>query len=268
MTMQHVTGLQATGRLLTGAPAYVARTPWSWWSAIGMGFVVLIAATTLSIPIAIGAMTIGTPDLGKVFGDPKAVRVAFEAPVVMAATMLGWQVAIVLFTLLIARWYGGLRREVLALETFPHWQTIVLAIIGGMLLTLPFDILGLTYFKDTVKADTSSFIPMVKSQWWPFFALTITIGAPLSEEILFRGFLQSALAKTGIGFIGATLLTAVGWTALHVQYSWFGLAQVFVIGLYFSWLLWRSGTLWLPIIVHAVYNTLSFTLLKTGVIGG
>ena len=120
MTMQQTTGRFSSGRLLTGAPAYAARTPWSWWSAIGMGFVVLIAATALSIPIAIGAMTIGTPDLGRVFGDEKAVRSAFEAPVVMAATMLGWQVAIVLFTLLIARWYGGLRREVLALQTFPQ----------------------------------------------------------------------------------------------------------------------------------------------------
>lgn len=257
-----------TGRLLSGPPAYIARTPWSAPWAVAIAVLVLLAATLLAIPIAIVAMLAGSSDLGTMLGDKARLEAAFRDPLVLASVMIGWQVLIVLFTWELAAWYGGSRREVLAVRGFPPLMTVVLAVIGGMALTLPFDVLGLTMFKDTVKADSSSFVPMAGSPWWTLFAIAITIGAPLSEEILFRGFLQSALARTRIGYVGAAILTSIGWTALHVQYSLFGLTQVLVIGLYFSWLLWRSGTLWLPITVHALYNSLSFALLKFGVIGG
>jgi uncharacterized protein len=263
----HMTGLM-TGKLLSGAPAYVARTPWSAIAAVASGFVVLVIATILAIALAIGSIAAQAPDFLAIISNQQALEAVLKSPAVLAVTTLGWQVCIILMVLLVARWYGAMRRDVLALQSVPSIPTVLLAVVGGMLLTAPFDVLGLTIMKETAKADTISFIPMVRSQWWPVFAVAIAIGAPLSEELLFRGFLQSALAKTGIGFIGATILTAAGWTLLHIQYSWFGLAQVFVIGLYLSWLLWRSGTLWLPIAVHAIYNSISFTLLKFGIIGG
>ena len=85
--------------------------------------------------------------------------------------------------------------------------------------------------------------------------LVIGVGAPLSEELLFRGFLFSGLAKSRLGLIGTSILTAVLWTALHFGYSVFGLIEVLAIGLYFSWLLVKTGSLWVTIFCHAVYNT-------------
>jgi membrane protease YdiL (CAAX protease family) len=84
----------------------------------------------------------------------------------------------------------------------------------------------------------------------------IGVGAPLSEELLFRGFLFSGLAKSRLGLIGTGLLTAVLWAALHFGYSIFGLLEVLFIGLYFSWLLVRTGSVWVTIFCHAVYNTI------------
>jgi uncharacterized protein len=85
--------------------------------------------------------------------------------------------------------------------------------------------------------------------------IAIGIGAPLSEELLFRGFLFSGLAKSRLGLLGTGILTAVLWTALHIGYSIFGLIEVVAIGLYFAWVLVRTGSLWVPIFCHAVYNT-------------
>ncbi len=85
--------------------------------------------------------------------------------------------------------------------------------------------------------------------------LAIGIGAPLSEELLFRGFLFSGLAKSRLGLVGAAVLTALLWTSLHHGYSIFGLIEVLAIGLYFSWLLVRTGSLWVTMFCHAVYNT-------------
>lgn len=253
-----------TGKLLSGAAAYRAVSPWSPFGAISGTIGILLGATLIAILMTIATVVLRGLDLTAAPDSPKG---ALSDPAVMAVAFIAWQVLIVLFTVLIARWFGGPRSEVLSLRGLPSLPTLALAVLGGILLTLPFDIAGFTVAKETMKADTSSFVPLVNSTWWPVFALAIAVGAPLSEELLFRGYLQSALAKSGLGFAGAAVLTSVGWTALHVQYSALGLAQVFVIGLYLSWLLWRSGTLWLPILVHAAYNALSFTLLKTGVIG-
>jgi len=37
------------------------------------------------------------------------------------------------------------------------------------------------------------------------------------------------------------LLAAGLWAAIHLQYDWFGIAQVFCLGLLFGWVRWRSG---------------------------
>jgi membrane protease YdiL (CAAX protease family) len=71
---------------------------------------------------------------------------------------------------------------------------------------------------------------------------------------LFRGFLLGALAQTRLGFAGAALISTAAWTALHGGYSPMGLADVFANGLLFCWLLWRTGSLRVVILCHAVYN--------------
>jgi membrane protease YdiL (CAAX protease family) len=90
--------------------------------------------------------------------------------------------------------------------------------------------------------------------------LAVIVGAPLAEELLFRGFLLPALTKTRRGFWGAAVVTTIGWTALHF-YSIAGLIEVFMIGVYFAWLVRRYGTLWLPMALHALYNGLQFAVL-------
>ena len=42
---------------------------------------------------------------------------------------------------------------------------------------------------------------------------------------------------------------------LHWGYSAAGMAEVFLIGLYFSWLLWRTGSLFPALVCHALYNS-------------
>ncbi|MDP1907023.1 MAG: CPBP family intramembrane metalloprotease, partial [Hyphomicrobium sp.] len=99
------------------------------------------------------------------------------------------------------------------------------------------------------------FSDLLQGEMAIFALIAIGIGAPLSEELLFRGFLFSGLAKSRLGLVGTSILTAVLWTALHAGYSIFGLIEVLAIGLYFSWLLVRTGSLWVPMFCHAVYNT-------------
>jgi hypothetical protein len=62
-------------------------------------------------------------------------------------------------------------------------------------------------------------------------------------------------SKSFLGPIGAILLTSAVWTLLHTQYSWFFLAQTFLVGLIFGYWRYRAGSTWLPVITHGARNT-------------
>ena len=102
-------------------------------------------------------------------------------------------------------------------------------------------------------ADSPAIIPI----------LALTVGAPISEELLFRGFLLNRLSHTRLGFARAAVVSSFGWTLLHVGYSTIGLIEVFLAGLVFSWALWRTGSLWVPIAFHAIYNGIVLMVLRS-----
>jgi membrane protease YdiL (CAAX protease family) len=108
----------------------------------------------------------------------------------------------------------------------------------------------------TVYQDLRPFQELLKGDAVYLMLSVIMIGAPLSEELLFRGFLFSGLAKSRLGLAGTAVLTTLLWTGLHAGYSAFGLIEVLGIGLYFSWLLIRTGSVWVTIFCHAVYNSI------------
>ncbi len=83
---------------------------------------------------------------------------------------------------------------------------------------------------------------------------SIAIGAPLAEEVIFRGQLFSALSRTRLGVSGATLLTAALWSLLHVSEPWLSIGLIFVMGLAFGWMMYRFGSLWVPIACHSAWN--------------
>jgi membrane protease YdiL (CAAX protease family) len=82
----------------------------------------------------------------------------------------------------------------------------------------------------------------------------VVVAAPLGEEIVFRGFLFRGWAASRLGAAGAIVLTSAIWAAIHVQYDWFGILQVFCLGLLFGWVRWRSGSTVLTILMHAATN--------------
>jgi membrane protease YdiL (CAAX protease family) len=92
----------------------------------------------------------------------------------------------------------------------------------------------------------------------------------LCEEFLLRGYFQYTLARgfAGlipkrvshryvIGFSGAAILLAIDFGAGHSSHStesMIGLVQAGLIGLLFSYSLWRSGSLWWAIGAHASWD--------------
>jgi len=91
------------------------------------------------------------------------------------------------------------------------------------------------------------------------FVLTGTIAAPLGEEAFFRGYLYTALrARKGV-------MVAVGCSALIFALCHLSpitaACMIFLMGMALATAYERTGSLWVPILMHSVNNTLSFLLL-------
>ncbi len=92
---------------------------------------------------------------------------------------------------------------------------------------------------------------------WAFIA-TAVIGAPIAEEITYRGFLQSALlAATRRAWISvlvtAALFTAAHWPALPPD-GRHALAPLFVLGVALGIVVERTKSLGAAIVLHALFN--------------
>lgn len=84
--------------------------------------------------------------------------------------------------------------------------------------------------------------------------LIIGIMAGLSEELLFRGALQRILISTKMSTHLAIWISAILFSTVHFQI--FGFVPRMLLGAFFGYMLLWSGSLWLPILLHALNNTL------------
>ena len=98
------------------------------------------------------------------------------------------------------------------------------------------------------------FIKLMKATPFILNFLMVVIGAPIVEELLFRGFLFSQLKTTKLGVNGSIILTSLIWTSIHLQYDLFLLIPIFLLGLFLGYLMHKYNSLYLVIIVHAVHN--------------
>lgn len=171
------------------------------------------------------------------------------------AGLLGFQIGLVILTLLASGMFKSNRSETLALR-MPHggWKVLPLALVPLFVVTGLWTGLLAWLQPETVAGDLRPFQALLGAGGIVML-FVIGVGAPLSEELLFRGFLFSGLANTRLGLVGTSILTTLLWTVMHWGYSIFGLIEVLAIGLYFSWLLIRTGSLWTTIFCHAVYNS-------------
>ena len=99
-------------------------------------------------------------------------------------------------------------------------------------------------------------IPLIKDalQSNPVLAwVTVAMAIPVIEEILFRGLLFGAFQKWW-GVTGAIPASAFLFACIHLQL--FGFLQLFCLGLILGWSRLKSGSLGLPVLIHALNNSL------------
>jgi len=91
--------------------------------------------------------------------------------------------------------------------------------------------------------------------------VTVTLAAPLGEEVFFRGFALPALRKS-LGPLAAILISGALFALLHMDpVGFIGLME---IGVLLAALRWWSGSIWAAIIAHAVNNGVAGTAFLLG----
>lgn len=246
----------AEGRVGMGE-SYGARTPWSPAGA----FAFALIALGLGVLAAIAAGTLYFQLVKQLSASPSAIASRYVttantmmAMIVMQATMIGlvwWG----------AGRFGGTPRRVLSLSAGLDLRMFLVGLAGMVLILGPYNLFIYAFSPDLFTQDLRPFADLARSQAAWLAAIVVVIGAPISEEMLFRGFLLPALSKSAWQFRGAAVVTTVAWTLMHTGYSVFGMVEVALVGLYFSWLMWRYQTLWLPLALHALYNGLQMLAL-------
>lgn len=84
-----------------------------------------------------------------------------------------------------------------------------------------------------------------------WLVLGIVIGAPIAEELFYRGLLQNLLVRWFRPAVGIVMASFV-FMLMHFDSTRF--PGVFEIGLLLGYVYYRTGTIWAPILMHAVNN--------------
>ncbi len=93
--------------------------------------------------------------------------------------------------------------------------------------------------------------------------LAAVVVAPLVEEVVFRGLVQTALLEVELARIhrwSVILISATVFTLLHVGMPWQTLPGLWVLGVALGWMYERTGNLWPCIFTHAGFNALNIMM--------
>jgi membrane protease YdiL (CAAX protease family) len=93
------------------------------------------------------------------------------------------------------------------------------------------------------------------ARYW-VVAAGIVLGAPVAEEIVFRGYLQQALLGV-LRPAWAIGVTAAVFGAAHTLPNALPIAM---LGGFFGWLAHRTGALWPAVLAHAVHNAVTVAI--------
>jgi hypothetical protein len=116
--------------------------------------------------------------------------------------------------------------------------------------------LGLLSLRAGLESNDASMILVdyLKRPWgWLPVLLALTVLAPVVEEIGFRGWMQRRLERAW-GAVAAIVLTAALFSLVHGEAV--GFLNRLVFGVAAGFIAFRSGSVWLAVLFHAVSNLL------------
>jgi uncharacterized protein len=219
---------------------------WPWWYG-PLAMLVGFLATVVIVGV-IGAVIVaaGVEDLDEANGFLQVATVLQELIFIAVA---------VLFAARIARprlWHFGLRRS-------RFWPTVGWAALGFLAYWI-FAIAYSAIVSPDAEQETLEKLGTEDSTLWLIGAgLLVIVAAPVTEELFFRGFVYRAL-RTKFPILVAAVVDGVIFGSIHYENADMAviLPVLAFLGVIFCLVYEKTGTIFAPIALHAVNNTLAF----------
>jgi uncharacterized protein len=238
----------------TPAPATAPLRPLSGWSTVGWGvlaFFAWVAAQALVLVAFLARWFVRNPDIAI-----DVDKVAHDGYVESIAAIASLAVLCAVVILAIRRAHQPVA-EYLGLVRRPHPREIVFCLATIAVLLVASDLLSLAIGHELVPPFMVEVYDQARNAGAPallLLVIAVVVAAPIGEEVIVRGFLFRGWAASPLGVTGTIVVTSAIWAALHVQYDWYGIVEVFILGLVFGWVRARSGSTLLTMMMHAVCN--------------
>lgn len=228
--------------------------PWGIWATLGFSaivFGVFLLIQTLVFLVVLATRIAQKPS---VTVESLQGTLAVNGFVLAIATLVSAPICIALIVVfanlrkrLPLRAYLGLKRP--TRRQLLEWCSVaVMCNVGIDLLKSFVDLAIIPSF--TVKIYETAFV-------LPLFYLAIVVLAPAFEELFFRGFLYQGLRHSFLNVAGAIAIPSILWALIHQQYNWVDMAGVFVFGLVLGLARQRTGSVYVPMAMHALNNLLA-----------
>ena len=134
----------------------------------------------------------------------------------------------------------------------PPWKALLTWVVVAAVVVAILDVVTVLLGREVVNEWVRDVFVNAKAPLLLGFATVVA--APLFEEIFFRGFLFAGLTRSKLGIVGTILVTSALWAVIHFQYGAYEIGQIFALGIVLGLARHRSGTLVVPIVIHAAIN--------------
>jgi uncharacterized protein len=231
--------------------------PWGPWATLGWTVVAIVLMTVVQIavgiPYVVGMVLLG----GKIDVNTLSHDGNFISTIIIATT-----IAVSGLVLLLCRVRHVPIAIYLALKR-PRVRQVIVWTAGLAVYIVATDLTSYALGRPIVHEFMAE---VYATAWLPLLLITLLIAAPIWEETLMRGFVFTGIARSSWGVGWAIFLSSLIWSVLHIQYGWFEIAGIFVLGIFLGFARRSTGSMLLTMFLHSIANAVAtLELIVSGV---
>jgi len=177
----------------------------------------------------------------------------FKGMIPLSLSLPGIFSILIPFFLLSRRSTLGFAREFSLGRTNPRTTGLVLLVSAAAILPIE-AFSGIFERMWAPDADYTSFILSIKPKGpasFFFVAIGLVLVAAVTEELLFRGFIQRIFQRNMNGAL-AVVLAGIFFSLCHFNPP--AIPGIAALGILFGYIFYRTGVLWYSVMGHAIYN--------------
>lgn len=234
--------------------AEITGEPWAFWPTLGFSMVMWITSLFFIVPltvIGIIVLKVKHPDIPmENFAD-----ILISNGLFLSVTTFFVAVVTIGLSILFAKIRKNISiKQYLAFNRVPVKE---MAKWLGVLVLFVVCADSLTFFLGKDVASEWAFKVYDTAIITPLLWMSLIVVAPISEEIVIRGFMFEGFKSSRIGAVGAIILTSFVWACLHTQYDLYGICLIFSGGLLLGYARLKSGSIYVPLAMHALMNLIA-----------